>query len=191
MKSQASLSLKIVDTPINVAAEPDAVTIRATSNGLVVNDGSGTERPLVSGQEYTINNNAADNNGNFEITAEGLGAANAQHTHEIVDVTDLQSTLDGKSPTSHTHQLVQSLVVGDQSISNAVKLQAGDNVSLETVLNTININVNAQAAGAAAAVQNLATADGGTVKVFIGTESQWTAFTKETGVKYLVYILEG
>lgn len=189
MKDQASINLKIVDDPISANALSGCLSIRATSNGVVVSDANGVVRPL-AGQEYTINNNAADSNGNFSITASELEAAPAVHTHAISDVTGLQTQLDGKSPTNHTHRLVQSLNVGDVSISDAVKLVGGDNVSLETVLNTIYINVNAQAAGAAAAVQNLATADGSTVKVFIGTNAQWTAFTKETGVKYLVYILE-
>lgn len=147
MKDQASINLKIVDDPISANALGGCLSIRATSNGVVVSDANGVVRPL-AGQEYTINNNAADSNGNFSITASELEAAPTVHTHAISDVTGLQTQLDGKSPTNHTHRLVQSLNVGDVSISDAVKLVGGDNVSLETVLNTIYINVNAQAAGA-------------------------------------------
>ena len=190
MKNQASLSLQIVDEPILAKSSEGQVMIRATNNGVVVTDSDGTTRPL-AGQTYTINNNHADASGNFTITGAELNAAEIIHQHKISDVTDLQTRLDNKAPIEHTHQMVQKITVGDHTISDTVKLIAGDNVTLEAVLNNIEINVNAQAAGAAAAVQNLATANGSTVKVFLGTLSQWEAFTKESGVKYLVYILEG
>lgn len=190
MKNQASLSLQIVDEPILAKSSEGQVMIRATSNGVVVTDSAGNTRPL-AGQTYTINNNPADASGNFTITGTELNAAEVVHTHKIDDIVDLQAQLDNKAPINHTHQLVQKIIVGDHTVSDTVKLIAGDNVTLEAVLNNIEINVNAQTAGAAAAVQNLATSNGSTVKVFLGTASQWESFVKETGVKYLVYILEG
>lgn len=38
-------------------------------------------------------------------TLSSLGAAAASHTHTIANITNLQSTLDGKSATSHTHSV--------------------------------------------------------------------------------------
>ena len=190
MKNQASINISIVDDPINPSALPGSLALRATSNGIVITDADGVMKPLTGGQEYTINGKAADENGNFTITAEELDAAPSSHTHEMSEVDDLQIELNKKSDVGHTHQLVSNLQVGENTLSNNIKLVAGDNVSLETMLNQVIINVNAQAAGDAAAVQNLA-ANGKTVQVFVGTQSEWDSYSKQPDVNYLVYILEG
>ena len=39
----------------------------------------------------------------INITPAGIGAAAASHTHTIAQVSNLQTTLDGKAPKSHTH----------------------------------------------------------------------------------------
>lgn len=41
--------------------------------------------------------------GNHTHTPASIGAASATHTHAIADVTNLQTTLDGKASSSHTH----------------------------------------------------------------------------------------
>lgn len=46
MKDQASLHLKIVDDPISANALDGCLSIRATSQGLVVTDSSGISRPI-------------------------------------------------------------------------------------------------------------------------------------------------
>ncbi len=56
------------------------------------------------------------------------GKANSSHTHTIANITNLQTTLDGKSSTSHTHNYAGSSSVGG-SATSAVKLDtstAGD-----------------------------------------------------------------
>ncbi|OQA76918.1 MAG: hypothetical protein BWY31_04584 [Lentisphaerae bacterium ADurb.Bin242] len=45
----------------------------------------------------TINGAQPDANGNFSVTAESIGAAEAEHQHEIADVENLQATLDAKA----------------------------------------------------------------------------------------------
>lgn len=46
MKDQASLHLKIVDDPISANALDGCLSVRATSQGLVVTDPSGVSRPI-------------------------------------------------------------------------------------------------------------------------------------------------
>lgn len=139
---------------------------------------------------YTINNTSPDENGNFNLTAELLNGAPAAHRHAIASIEGLQTALNGKAAADHTHELVSGIQIGNSVISGAARYVAGDNVSFEVAGSTITVNVNAEAAGAAAAVQNLANAGGGVIKLFVGTAAQWEALTKETGVKYLVNIVE-
>ena len=73
MKNQASVSLTIVDEPINGNANTGQILIRATSDGVIAVDANGKQTPL-GGQQYTINNIAADASGNFVITASDLNA---------------------------------------------------------------------------------------------------------------------
>lgn len=46
MKDQASINLKIVDAPISANALDGCLSVRATSQGLVVTDPSGISRPI-------------------------------------------------------------------------------------------------------------------------------------------------
>ena len=64
-----------------------------------------------SGKTFTINNNSADSNGNFTITAEGIGAAAVDHTHSLASLgaaaSDHSHTLSslGAAAADHTHTL--------------------------------------------------------------------------------------
>jgi hypothetical protein len=51
------------------------------------------------------------------LSAEDVGAAPATHTHEISDVTDLQSTLDDKADSEHTHTATD-ITFSDESFSS-------------------------------------------------------------------------
>lgn len=86
MKNQASLNLKVVDNPISNKANTGCISIRATTNGLVVVDDSGVIETV--GQKYTINNVSADNDGKFTISAGDIGAAENTHTHFYSDIVD-------------------------------------------------------------------------------------------------------
>ena len=57
MKDQASINLKIVDDPISENALDGCLSVRATSQGLVVTDPSGISRPI---GDLTINTITTD-----------------------------------------------------------------------------------------------------------------------------------
>ena len=57
------------------------------------------------------------------------GKANSSHTHSIANVTNLQSTLDGKAASGHTHNYAGSSSVGGAATS-ANKLAAARTISL-------------------------------------------------------------
>lgn len=48
--------------------------------------------------------------------------ANVSHSHTISNITNLQTTLDGKSQTSHTHSVATTSANGLMSSSDKVKL---------------------------------------------------------------------
>lgn len=56
---------------------------------------------------------------NLGITPGNIGAANATHTHVISDVTSLQSSLDGKASSSHTHD-GSAIVSGSLNLPGSV-----------------------------------------------------------------------
>lgn len=86
MKNQASLDLRIVDNPINDQVNNGCISIRATTNGVVVVNSDGTSQTI--NQKHTINGVSADASGKFTITADDIGAAQSTHTHKYSDITD-------------------------------------------------------------------------------------------------------
>lgn len=139
---------------------------------------------------YTINNLAADEDGNFSLTASSLGAAAIGHGHVISDITGLQDSLDDKAAEDHTHEeYVSGLTVDGETAHGECSLVAGNNVVLEKSGNTISIGVDSDSYVGGIAVQNISTTSNDVVETFIGTAAQWSAFTKVAGKKYLVYII--
>lgn len=136
---------------------------------------------------YTINNQSADANGNFTITAQSIGAAITGHTHAIADVDGLQTALDGCAVTGHTHTMVRALQVGGSTVTGDVILQGSGNVQLIQNGEVITIRVTPHAVNTTEA---LTSTDSSSYKVFIGTEAEWAAFVSGTtaGDKYLVFI---
>lgn len=66
--------------------------------------------------------------------------ANTSHTHSISNVTNLQSTLDGKSSTSHTHKYAGSSSVGGAATSaNKLNTDAGSATQPVYFLNGIPV----------------------------------------------------
>lgn len=139
---------------------------------------------------YTINNLAADENGNFTLTGTSIGAADIAHIHVISDITGLQDSLDDKAAVNHSHQeYVSGLTVDGETARGECSLVAGNNVVLEKSGNTISIGVDSDSYVGGIAVQNISTTSNDVVETFIGTAAQWSAFTKVAGKKYLVYII--
>lgn len=84
-------------------------TATQSSNGLM----SSTDKTKLDGietgaQKNTVtgikgNAESSYRTGNVNLTPANIGAAAANHTHAINEVTDLQSTLNGKAAASHVH----------------------------------------------------------------------------------------
>ena len=96
-------------------------------------DGAGSAAEAV---DYTINGEQPDENGNFEVTAESIGAAASSHNHNISAVENLQAELDGKADTTHTHELVSGVVVGGETVSGELTLAASDNMTKRETAST-------------------------------------------------------
>ncbi|MPM40253.1 hypothetical protein SDC9_86893 [bioreactor metagenome] len=137
---------------------------------------------------YTINGDPPDENGNFAISAEGIGAAESGHRHDIADVENLPESLDGKSDTGHTHELVSGITVDGQTVSGELTLEPSGNLLVSAAGQVLTLTPEPFAADATASVADANTANAEPLKVFSGTQAEWDAFTKETGVRYLVFI---
>ncbi|WP_176013041.1 glycoside hydrolase family 9 protein [Victivallis sp. Marseille-Q1083] len=78
---------------------------------------------------YTIKGYYPDQYGNFTLTAEMLGLANAVHDHPIADVTNLQTLLDGKAAAGHTHVAMSAIRCGGSDLTGQITL-AGSGLNL-------------------------------------------------------------
>lgn len=173
---------------IGVVLDEQELVWDSVGKTLRVGDGLTDGGVAVGMNKYTINGNDAVDF-NFAITAEGLGGAQAVHYHAISDVEGLQTALDNKAPSDHTHVMVSGIAISSTVLTGEVSFVAGSNVVLEKTGNQITISVDPQIAGTAVAVENLATTSGNPVKTFIGTQAEWDAFTKNPTTDYLVYIV--
>ena len=144
--------------------------------------------PIVESVDYTINGEPPDENGNFSISAEGIGAAEATHQHDIADVENLQESLAGKSDSGHTHELVSGITVSGETVSGELTLEPSGNLLVSAAGQVLTLTPEPFAADAAASVADANVANPEPLKVFSGTQTEWDAFTKETGVRYLVFI---
>ncbi|MPN40646.1 hypothetical protein SDC9_188184 [bioreactor metagenome] len=101
---------------------------------------------------------------------------------------NLQVSLDGKSDTSHTHELVSGITVDGETISGELTLEAGENLLLSVAGQVLTLTPEPFAADSAESIPDANAANTEPLKVFSGTQAEWDAFTKETGVRYLVFI---
>lgn len=139
--------------------------------------------------EYTINNQSADSNGNFTITAASLDAAILGHTHSISEINDLESALASKAATGHQHDVVQSLNVNGSTITGNIRVLGAGNVVTSASGDTITITITPYTTALAQTMQD--TASGSTAfRVFIGTTEEWENFKSSitNGQRYMVYI---
>ena len=140
--------------------------------------------------DYTVNGAPPDDDGNFTITAEGIGAAAEDHRHDIADVADLQDSLDGKSNVDHTHELVSGVTVNGETVSGALTLAAADNMQISIAGQVVTLTPEPFAADAAATVTDANTTNTEPLQMFSGTRAEWDAFTKTSGVRYIVFLHE-
>lgn len=140
--------------------------------------------------DYTINGEQPDESGNFEVTAESIGAAESIHNHNISAVENLQAELDGKADTTHTHELVSGVVVGGETVSGELTLEPSDNMLISVSGQVVTLMTEPFAADATASVADANAANTEPLKVFSGTRAEWDAFAKESGVRYVVFLHE-
>lgn len=78
--------------------------------------------------------------GAVTLTYSNVGAAAASHTHAIADVTGLQTALDGKSGTGHTHNYAGSASAGGaaNSVANSLILKFDSGTTEGTSQYTFN-----------------------------------------------------
>ena len=146
--------------------------------------------------DYTINNQSADANGNFTITAQSINAAVSGHTHEITDVTGLQTVLATKANADHTHTMVTGVQVSGSTavITGPVTLQGTGNINItKSGISTLQISVTPYATDTVGTMQDANASN--TVRdiaVFTGTLAEWNTFAQSgsmvTGKRYLVII---
>ena len=105
--SSVGVSSKLIGgTTPSVSSEmtPDCVSI---SNGKIKLNSSGI---VSDGETFTFDGNPGSVATSVDInnlqTALN-GKANSSHTHSISQITNLQTSLDGKAPKSHTHSISQ------------------------------------------------------------------------------------
>ncbi|MGE4300400.1 MAG: hypothetical protein AB7F40_02230 [Victivallaceae bacterium] len=150
-------------------------------------DGAGSAAEAV---DYTINGEQPDDSGNFEVTAESIGAAESSHNHNISAVENLQSELDGKADAVHTHELVSGVVVGGETVSGELTLEPSDNMLISVSGQVVTLMTEPFAEDSAESVADANAANPEPLKVFSGTRTEWDAFAKESGVRYVVFLHE-
>lgn len=139
---------------------------------------------------YTVNGAPPDDDGNFTITAEGIGAAEADHRHDIAAVENLQNSLNGKSNIGHTHELVAGVTVNGETVSGALTLEAADNMQISIAGQVVTLTPEPFAADAAVTVTDANTTNTEPLQIFSGTRVEWDAFTKTSGIRYVVFLHE-
>lgn len=145
---------------------------------------------IIKSVDYTINGEQPDENGNFTISAESIGAAESEHQHNIADVENLRESLDGKSDSGHTHELVSGITVNGETISGELTLESSGNLLISAAGRVVTLTPEPFATDATESVADANSANPEPLKVFSGTRAEWDAFTKESGIRYVVFLHE-
>lgn len=143
-----------------------------------------------STMEYTVNEQHADSDGNFTITNTMVGAAAAEHTHTISDVSGLQTALDGKSGTSHTHAMVTGIVVNGSTATGSVVLAGTGNVRISQSGSSIAIAITPYTTDTSDRLTDSNSSNTVPVNIFTGTQEEWDAFKANmaNNKRYIVFI---
>ena len=91
--------------------------------------GSDPIYPSDIGAASSVHTHAISDVTNLQTTLDGK--ASSSHTHSIANVTDLQTTLDGKASTGHQHEKTGGLGIGTNALS--VATTGEDNVAVGAV----------------------------------------------------------
>ena len=170
------MPLTPIPTPPNLL-EPESFDARADAfaaalaafvdevNALELSGGS---------MEYTINGQPADDAGNFVVDAAALNAAG------------LQAGLDGKAGNDHVHDYVVALNVNETPISGAFTIQTAGQLTASVAGQVLTLTGELPTTAQATSLTDAG--DAADVRLFVGTQAEWDAFTPAGGVKYIVYI---
>lgn len=139
---------------------------------------------------YTINGKAADDDGNFSINAEDIGGALENHIHDIDDIDGLGEAIDGKALADHTHDMLKKITVNNTVITDSIALEGSGNIIIDNIGNEISFKGEPFTVDIADKVPNANPESGKEIKLFIGTQEEWDAFTKDSSVDYLVFIID-
>ena len=139
---------------------------------------------------YTINGKAADENGNFSIEADDIGGALENHTHDIVDINGLDEAIEGKALASHAHDMLKKITVNNTFITDSITLEGSGNIIIDNIGNVISLKGEPFTVDIADKVPNANPENEKEIKLFIGTQSEWDTFTKDSSVDYLVFIVD-
>ena len=97
-----------------------------------VSGNAGTATALQTPIEFTIGGHSEmiDGTDDIEFTLADIGAAAASHSHSIANITNLQTTLDGKAASSHAHAIsditnLQSTLDGKAASSHGTHVTYG------------------------------------------------------------------
>jgi hypothetical protein len=156
----------------------------------IIDPETGEPANLGSDMEYTINNTHADENGNFTITSELVGAAPTSHQHAISDVTDLQTTLNGKSATNHTHTMVTGISVGGSVLTGSAQVKGTGNVKVTQSGSDINITITPYTTDTSDRITDSNSENVLPVRIFTGTQEEWDTFksSMQNNSRYIVFI---
>lgn len=167
----------------------------ATIPEAIIDPETGEPAKIGTDMEYTINNQQANENGNFTITAQSIGAATSNHQHEISDISGLAATLNTKAASNHTHVMVNSVqVAGNAStITGPLTIQGTGNVSVtKTGANSLQISVSPYVTDIVGTVQDANSSNDAPIAIFTGTQEEWDEFASSNDMlanrRYLVII---
>lgn len=155
----------------------------------IIDPETGEPAKLGNDMDYTFNNTHADENGNFTITSELVGAAPAVHTHTIASVTGLQASLDGKSNSDHTHTMVTGIEADGSTVTGNVQLRGTGNVQVSQSGSNLNITITPYLTDRTASLIDVNSSND-PIHVFVGTDEEWLNFRANMAenTRYLVLI---
>lgn len=167
----------------------------ATIPEAIIDPETGEPAKIGTDMEYTINTQHADENGNFTITAQSIGAAVSNHQHTISDVSGLEATLNTKAASDHTHVMVSSVQIAGNTntITGPLTIQGTGNVNVtKTGANSIQISITPYTTDIVGTIQDANSKNSEPISVFTGTQAEWDAFSTSNAMqanrRYLVII---
>jgi hypothetical protein len=137
---------------------------------------------------YTVNGNPPDENGNFEVNVSTTGAALAGHTHTFGEISDFETLSNDYSDVNHTHDLVTGVKVGNTVLTENVAIAAGNNVKITESAGKVKIDAVPYTYTTTQQIVDSGS-QGGNVKIFTGTQSEWDNLTKDPSVTYIAMII--